>query len=374
VVLEKFSDDAPVLSDVRRALEEAKRVASDLAAPRAAPQPSAPSAASAAGSAPAAAVAIDSPDAALRVLVTAGNDVKRAAVFLIQKDPSSPVPYLVTRGIVWGMVRDLPPHTDGVTPFPAPDPNLTVAWTAMADAGNWQALLVEAEQRLFGNPLWLDINRFVVRALEGLGHSAAHRAVVDMTLALARRLPGLVELSFQGGETPFASEETRAWLAAEARAAGGEPALAIGATPPAAAGDADEAAFLAAVQDAKGLASRKKIVDAVKLIQERSQSAPSPRVRFRYRAALAGICLEAGQHAVASAQYDALLDEMERHALDEWEPDLSREVLEGSYICEKRLSLNGQRNGPDSQARLGKLYARLCRIDLLSALALEKKK
>lgn len=371
---EKFGDDAPSLGDLRRAIEDAKR----LLPSNQPPPPAASAAAPAAGAAPAAAATVlDSPDAAIKVLVAAGNDAKRAAIFLIQKDPASPVPYLVSRGVVWGMIRELPPNTDGVTPFPAPDPGLAAAWNGMADAGNWASLLLEAEQRLWGSPFWLDISRFVARALDGLGHAAARRAVALQTLAFTQRLPEVLTLSFQG-DVPFASDETRAWLAAEAQsaAAGAGQSFAASVTPARAASDAPAAddGFDSAVRDAKNLASKKKIGDAIRQLQERMHAASAPRDRFRWRAALASICLDAGQTAVAAAQYDALLADIDRYGLEEWEPALSLEVLEATYLCEKRMSQSGQRNGADAQARLGHLYSRLCRLDSLSALALEKKK
>ncbi|MFN0151299.1 MAG: type VI secretion system protein TssA [bacterium] len=372
-IAEKFADDTPSTGELRRALEEAKRLL-----PSNAPPPSAaPAAAPSAMAAPPAAIAIDSADAAIKALLAAGDDAKRAALFLIQNDPGSPVPYLISRGVVWGVIRELPPNTDGVVPFPAPDQGLVLAWTGMADAGNWSALLFEAEQRFWGSPFWLDINRFVSRALDGLGHADARRAVALQTLALAQRLPEIMSLSFQG-EVPFASDETRAWLAAESQSATAGAGQAFGASGAAPRAASDAAApdddFAAVVRDAKSLASKKKIGDAIRQLQERMRAAPSPRERFRWRSALASLCLDAGQTAVASAHYDALLSEVERHGLEEWEPALSFEVLEATYLCEKRMNQSGQRNGADAQARLGHLYSRLCRLDSISALALEKKK
>jgi type VI secretion system protein VasJ len=278
----------------------------------------------------------------------------------------------------WSLIKQLPPNTGGVLALPPPYPADAAALQAMDDAANWEALLAAAETNLPMSPFWLDLNYFTARALEGLGHADARRAVAEQFVLFTRRLPGLLELSFQDG-TRCASDATRAWVKGEAAALGAgdvgapaaEAARAAAAGPGANDGPPD---YDEVVREAKALAKKRKTVEAVRLLQERMSTAPSPRERFRWRIALAGICGDAGEMTAAAAQFEALESEIDRHALEEWEPELALRVFQEFYLCEKKLSQNGQRNGGDAQARLGKLYARLCRLDIPSALAVEKRK
>ncbi|MDZ4804676.1 MAG: type VI secretion system ImpA family N-terminal domain-containing protein, partial [Candidatus Eisenbacteria bacterium] len=92
VVNEKFGDAAPSIGDLRRSLDDAMRISMPTAAPAAAG-----AAASSGGAASGAPQTIDSPDAAYRVFRNAGNEIRRAAEYLIKQDPASPVPYLAQR-------------------------------------------------------------------------------------------------------------------------------------------------------------------------------------------------------------------------------------------------------------------------------------
>jgi type VI secretion system protein VasJ len=184
-------------------------------------------------------------------------------------------------------------------------------------------------------------------------------------VALIRRFPRLLEIQYQDGRG-FASDETRGWLRTEmsARAGGG--------------GDGDNAPavdpFVEGSREIRSLAARGKLVDAVKVAMSKIDNGATPRDRFRWRLLLAGICLDAGQTSVASVQLNTLDREMESHGLEEWEPGLSLEALQALYKCEKKMSQNGNRDNRESLQKMDRLYERLCRIDILSALALEGKK
>jgi type VI secretion system protein VasJ len=353
---EKFTGDSPSMGDLRRSLEEALRTSTPAAAPAAASATSA-----AASGAP---QAIDSPDAAYRVIRNAGGDIRRAAEFLVKQDPASPVPYLAQRGVAWAALRELPQDKDGLTQFPPPDPNVPANWDRLVEQAQWKGLLEDTEWRLTNNPLWLDINYYVVLALENLGHEAAAHAVADQTAALVRRFPKLLDLMYQDGR-PFAQPATRQWLMAEASAGtggGGD-------------GSAPEVDPIEeGTREARGLAARGKLNEAVDLLQGRIATSGAPRDRFQWRMVLARILFDANQTAVAAAQLRLLDDEIEAHRLEAWEPGLAIETLSALYRCEKKLGQNGARDAREVQGRLDGLYNRLCRIDVLTALSLEGKK
>lgn len=362
VLDERFGADAPSTGDLRRALDEAER----SVAPPAAAAP----AASGAVSAPAGAV--DSVDAALKVLRGASQEARRAVDFLVRNDPSSPVPYLVARGLAWSMYREAPQDKDGITMLSAPEAGLFPTWERMAGQGEWKALLEDAEPRVLSWPLCLDLNYFVGSALSGLGFEKARAAVVDQCLCFIRRFPSLPDLKFQDGR-PFASEQTRAWLRGEAAAAGAIAASRDGGeTAPGTDGTADPLPEL--LREAKTLAGRGRLAEAAGLVQQGMAGRTQARERFRARLALAEICLEANQPSGAAALLEALDQEITGYHLEEWEPDLAFTVLKNLYLCEKKLGQKGGRDARETAQQMDRLYARLCRLDLPAALALESKR
>ncbi len=356
LVDEKFGQDAPSLGDLRRALEEAGRDAT----PR-----QAPAAPAAGASAAGAAVVVDSPDAVFKVLRSVGAEVRKVVDYLVKNDPGSPVPYLASRGTAWASIKELPQNVDGVTQFPAPDGNVARNWENLVAGGQWQPLLQDTEWRILVTPLWFDVNYHVALALENLGHDQARAAMVDQCTAFVRRFPDLLRLQYQNGE-PFASDAARGWITAELAAIAGSGG-----------GDGEPAPvdpFVEGSREVRSLAARKKLVEAVKLVQQKIEETPGPRDRFRWRLLQASVCMDAGQTALAAVQLNALDREIETHGLEMWEPGLAIEVLQSLYQCEKKLSQNGNRDAREISQRMDRLYERLCRIDIVSALALEGKK
>lgn len=359
---DKLGQESPGMRELIRALETAVR---DSAAPAPSAAPAAStSSGGAGGSMPG--LTLDSWDGALRSIGTVGTEIEKIVAYMISYNPGSPIPYLLNRGLAWCRIIEPPPAgDDGMTPFPAPDPGMIAGWEALAAGNQWKQLVEEAEKRLSSAPFLLDINYHVARGLDGLGNPAARQAVVEQTLALVRRLPKLLDLKYQDGR-PFASDATRAWLEAAGAGAGGGGG---GASP----SEEPDDPLGPATQEARTLAARGKLGDAVTLMTDGMLQCVSPRDSFRWRLALAGVCLDAGQAVAAVAHLEALDDEVDRHGLESWEPALVSEWLKVFYRCEKKLSQNGHREQKETVQRLDRLYGRLCRIDTLSALSLDKR-
>lgn len=360
VVNEKFADAAPSIGELRRSLDDAMRISTPTAAPVAA---SAAASGAAASGAPA---TIDSPDAAYRVFRNAGNEIRRAAEYLIKLDPASPVPYLAQRGAAWSAIRELPADKDGLTQFSAPDANVPANWDKLMAAGEWKGLLEDTEWRLTASPFWIDINYYVALALENLGHEAAARVVTDQTVALVKRFPKLLELTYLDGR-PFAEAATRQWVRSEMSSGGGGGEGGSGA-PTVEVDPVEEVG-----REARGMAARGRLAEAADLLQKRIAECGLPRERFRWRLMLARVCFDANQPAVAAAQLRLLDDEIEAHRLEAWEPGLALDALVSLYKCEKKLGGNGA-GSKDGLTRLEGLYNRLCRLDVMTALSLDGKK
>ena len=141
--------------------------------------------------------------------------VAAVARYLRQREPSSPVPYLLLRAFRWGELRDA---VDGQLSqiLEAPPAELRGSLRRHSQAGNWGQVLETAETAMsqgFGRG-WLDIQRYAIRACEELGYKNAAKALRSELKALLADLPNLPDLIMQD-DTGAANPETTAWLRQE---------------------------------------------------------------------------------------------------------------------------------------------------------------
>lgn len=306
------------------------------------------------------AVSASNPDEARKALV-------RLAPILRDADPSDPAAYRIARIGVWSSLTALPPVKEGNTtrvPAGIVNKGLIEAATNLVNTSNWMVLLNQSEPRFPNCPLWLDQQRHIHRALKGMGAAfePAARAVADETSNLLRRLPGLQSLTFDGG-TPFADAETQRWIDTEVFAAAADGGGSRSSMP--SGGSADGAAGLdEALVEARDLAGKGKLADALRLLQGGPKGSVSMRGRFLWRMALARLAQESGKTKVTQPMWESLLADIERYNLEVWEPELCVPVLHELYrIC---------KSDKTQADRAETLYGRLCRVDVGAALSLEK--
>ena len=142
------------------------------------------------------------------------NSVARAAAFLRKREPQSPAPYLMMRGLRWGELRAAAKLGDA-TLLEAPPTELRQQLKRLALTQKWSELLDlgENSMALPCSRAWLDLQRLVVEALTGLGNEYAPIAVAIRSelRALLTDLPELLDASLLD-DTAAANPETRAWL------------------------------------------------------------------------------------------------------------------------------------------------------------------
>jgi type VI secretion system protein ImpA len=141
--------------------------------------------------------------------------VAAVARYLRQREPSSPVPYLLLRAFRWGELRDA---ADGQLSqiLEAPPAQIRAALRRYSQAGSWSQVLETAETAMsqgFGRG-WLDIQRYAIRACDELGYKNAGKALRAELKALLADLPDLPNLIMQD-DTGAANPETVAWLRQE---------------------------------------------------------------------------------------------------------------------------------------------------------------
>jgi len=283
----------------------------------------------------------------------------KAVAWLRQNNPADPLPFHLERSVLWGEVVEAPEHKDGQTAVAGGDAALLESWETGLKKKEYQRVLDEAEARLPADRLWLDPNLFAVRALEGLGtgFDAARRAVGDEVGALVRRVPELTTCKFEGG-LPFAGEATRQWIQNEL----------LG--PPAPSADGTSERLDETMKEARKLATRSKLPAATALVQKEMQAVPPGRTKFLWRLNLAKLCAESGRHILAVPQLEALDEEAQRGALEQWEPELAVDVVKVLWQCYSSLSKSNE----SLTEKAARAYARLCRLDLTAAMALDGKK
>ncbi|MCL5271290.1 MAG: type VI secretion system domain-containing protein, partial [bacterium] len=258
----------------------------------------------------------------------------------------------------------LPPTTDG-RKTRIPDVQKTEAdqLRALLAASNWLQLLNLAEDRFAQAPLWLDRQFFVWSALSGLGPSfrAARDAVADELAQLLRRLPGIENLAFAGG-FPFADETTLTWIREMVLAEGAGPAgHGGGASGPAIAAESD-GALDEALAEARELARDGRLPEAIRRLQAGPPGGGSGRARFLWRMAQARLAQDAGKGRQVIPLWESLVEAIDRHGLEAWDPELCLAVLRALWTL--------IRADKDRAAQADEIYRRICRLDPAAALEL----
>jgi type VI secretion system protein VasJ len=283
----------------------------------------------------------------------------RTAGFLRQQDRRDPLAFRLPRAVRWEALQQIPANTAGKTGVPPPPSNVRESLALLRKATNWEALLNQAEARFPEAPLWLDLQHHVDAAMGGLGveFGSARAAVRGELRALLGRLPALRNMRYADG-TPFADAGTQGWIEGE-----------VLATEEGSASGTAGSAAPHFVGEARRLFAEGKIPEALKLAQ-REMTGASARDRFCCRLELAKLCQRGGKERLAVRLLEALDEDVRRYSLEEWDPALSAEVVKLLCLC-RSTEAAGKQPTLDTILATNALYARLCRLDLLSALALD---
>ena len=286
--------------------------------------------------------------------------VTAVAAYLRRNDPSSPLPYLLLRGLRWGELRAAGTDVDANL-LEAPPTGARQALKKAANDSDWQQVL-ELGEAAMGLPCgrgWLDLQRYVFRAANELGYyqiAAAIRAEVNGLLAdyPALRQTGLLD------DTPAANPETQAWLneiaPADAPAAMEDATAASWAAPDGGPEivDANEVAL----QAAKSGRSQ----EAIEILMREAMAEKSGRGRFQRRLQLAQLCMSMGYGRIAHPILEQLAAEIDSRGLEGWEAASTvAQPLALLYRCLEKLD-----TAPELKQ---KVYDRICRLDPLQALA-----
>lgn len=299
--------------------------------------------------------------------------IAAAAAFLRQREPQSPAPYLMIRGLRWGELRAAA-HLSDPTLLEAPPTELRQQVKRLALGGGWQELLETAEKAMAlpCSRAWLDLQRFVVEACQALGreYQAIAAAICSELRALLLDLPELLDATLLD-DTPAANPETRAWLhglLAESNSPATEaasPALAQAPVNGSAAGLQGWPGWpgreLDGYRSASAALAEGQAEKAFKIMRDEISRQRSGRGRFERSLQMVELCVAAGKDLIAQPILDDLLAAIEGHKLDDWEdPSLVARALSLIMKTSKRVQ--------DDPAEAHKLFERICRLDPVRAL------
>jgi len=293
-----------------------------------------------------------------KVSANAFKAIRQIADTLTSLEPADARPYRWRRIAGWAMIQTPPPEADGTTEIPPP-PEYSFMLNSLCDhreKGSWKALLQLAEERLATAVLWLDLNRYAVEALEGLGerYREAREAVCQETACFVHRLPGIAEMAYADG-TPFADPQTRQWIKEiQPAKEPGQPQSAI-ATNSQGQGELEET-----FQEAQALAQQHKLPDGVRVIQQKLQACSAGKDRLVWRIVLVRMLLGSSSD-LASPHLELILQDIDRYRLEEWDPGVALEGLTAVF--------QGLKSG-QGQDLPHEILTRIARLDPYQALQL----
>lgn len=291
--------------------------------------------------------------------------VVAAAQFLRQDNAYSPVPYLMLRALRWGEIRAGGADIDQTLLDP-PSTEVRQELKRRTLDGQWQEVL-EAAETAMGMPCgrgWLDLQRYVVRALSELGswYDPIANSIRSELKALIADHPALPEMTLMD-DTPTANKETRDWLQEVIAPPAPAPAEPAASMEDEAEPEAPEAKTVPGAYELATEALRSgRPGEAMSILTREIAQVKTGRVRFRLRTQLAQICLDSGRELIALPILQDLAAEIENRRLEEWEaPEVPVHPLVLLFRCMAKLD----RAPAEKQA----VYERICRLDPVQAMA-----
>ena len=283
--------------------------------------------------------------------------------------PEDPYAYKFMRLGAWLELEGAPPTpNDGKSIVPPPPAGMRQRWDGLAASDDWLTLLNEAEAQCGEYILWLDPHRYVSMAMDRLGalFLKAKKEMMTQIAIMLQRCPTLPKIPFNDG-TPFADGQTQMWLEGEVLTLlGGDGDGGGGGG-----GGGGPSVLDEPIQEARGLATKGELGKAIDVVATAAAAAPSPAERFRGSLAVAQLCLQSGQNAIARGQLEGLTKVIDAHHLNSWDPSLCGEVYAALFQAH-RASNSGAVVSVEAQAAQDAVFDKLCQLDPGAALKLAK--
>lgn len=257
----------------------------------------------------------------------------------------------LVRLLSWFEIDSLPVDEDGKTPLNPPSEMSTNGIDDLIAEEKLDEALDSLESLLTLSPFWLEGHLMAFNLLTQMGHEACALEVKNALVSFVKADEKILELSFKD-TTPFASIKLKQWLGESM----GEASIAV-------VGENSEDDREEVIEKAYALAKKKRIKEAMGLLQVNYGLAVSKEDKFHWRLAKAEVAAEFGKIDVAKALLEDLKRDIDRYNLDEWKPELAARVFS--------LYLNTFNRTQVDVEHINTAYARLCKIDIKQALEIK---
>jgi type VI secretion system protein ImpA len=293
--------------------------------------------------------------------------IAAGAAFLRKREPLSPAPYLILRGLRWGELRTASRLGDS-TLLEAPPTELRQKVKRLALGKKWSELLDACEDAMAlpCSRAWLDLQRLSVAACSSLGaeYQPIATAIQSELRALLNDLPELLDATLLD-DTPAANPETKAWLKNLQDTPDSTLVRGSEGDAPSNTGNNGAATWLSQSADAYVLAKEALATGhedkAFAIMRAEIARQRSGRGRFRRTMQLIDLVVAAGKDAIAQPLLDDVAAMIETHKLDAWEDP---ELVASDLLKLMRNSKKIQGSSGEKQ----KMFERICRLDPVQAL------
>ncbi len=257
----------------------------------------------------------------------------------------------LVRLLSWLEIDSIPVDEDGKTTLNPPAEMSIDEIDSFIAEEKFEEALESLESLLSLSPFWLEGHFMVFNLLNQMGHDVCALEVKNSLVAFIKADEKILELSFRD-TSPFASIKLKQWLS---ESMGGISNSDLDENSE---DDKDEL-----IEKAYALAKKKKIKEAMGLLQTEYGLAVSNEDKFHWRLAKAKLAAEFGKTDVALALVEDLKRDIDRYNLDEWKPELAAKVFS--------LYLNTFNRTTVDVEHINTAYARLCKIDIKQALEIK---
>jgi type VI secretion system protein VasJ len=251
---------------------------------------------------------------------------RKAAYFLIEKEPQKAMGFRLMRSIRWDIFEKAPPSENGKTQLAPPPADLATSLSAMISNKEFKPALDKAEIAFTAgaNHLWLGLQRIATIACQGLGepYKPVEQAILFETGLFIKRIPDLLKLSFSDG-SPFCDDGTKEWLAKQVLPVFSQDGAAV------AKKDADPSGGDKVEQEQKevvSLTASGKMEAALDLLQNAIRNSSNERDNFRRSILVCTLLMSAKQPDIALSILESLAEKIQLYHLDKWDPDLAVEA------------------------------------------------
>ena len=252
--------------------------------------------------------------------------VRKAAYFLIEKEPQKAMGFRLMRSIRWDIFEKAPPSENGKTQLAPPPADLVSSLSAMIANKEFKPALDKAEVAFAAgaNHLCLGLQRIAAVACQSLGepYKPVEQAILFETGLFIKRIPDLLKLSFSDG-SPFCDEATKEWIARQVLPNFSQDVAAV------AKKDADTPGgdkVEKEKKEAASLTASGKMEAALDLLQNAIRNSSNERDNFRRSILVCTLLMSAKQPDIALSILESLTEKIQLYHLDKWDPDLAVEA------------------------------------------------